>query len=85
MRYWHHALEAGPDRTIEITLDKAANVKLMDEENFNRYRRRQRHRFYGGRARRSPVHLRVPRHGRWHLIVDRGGLGGTVHGSVRLI
>lgn len=45
----------------------------MDDPNFDRYRRGQAHGYFGGDATRSPVSIRPPRPGRWHVTVDLGG------------
>ena len=76
---------AGGD-IVEVTLKgSAANVRLMDESNFNSYRAGHQHRYHGGLARKSPVRLRVPRSGTWHVTVDMQGLRGTVRSSIRVI
>jgi hypothetical protein len=70
---------------VEVTLTRAANVRLLDSSNFNKYRRGQQHRYVGGLAKRSPVRLAVPRTGHWHVAVDMQGLRGTSRAGVRKI
>ena len=70
---------------IEITLDKQANVRVMDGSNFNRYRRGEHHTFYGGMAKQSPVIITPPHRGHWYVVVDLGGFSGTVRASVRVV
>ena len=72
-------------QVIEVTLDTAANVKLMDSSNFSSYRSRARHCFYGGEARRSPCHIEVPHSGHWHLTIDLGGRSGSIRHSIRVL
>lgn len=50
---------------IEVNLDHAANVRLMDASNFQSYRQGARYRCFGGEARQSPIRLRVPQPCRW--------------------
>ena len=60
---------------VEIVLSgSAANVRLLDDMNFNRYRNGQQHQYKGGLARQSPARLVVPNAGRWHAVVDMQGL-----------
>jgi hypothetical protein len=66
-------------------LDRQANVRLLDDVNFYAYRSGRQHRYYGGRATRSPVTIPVPHSGRWHVVVDLGGYGGHVSASVAVI
>ena len=73
------------DDVVEVTLTKAANVRLLDSVNFSQYRNGSRHNFYGGLAQRSPVRLPVPRSGIWHVVVDLQGLANSTNASVRVI
>lgn len=71
---------------VEITLSgNAANVRLMDTSNFHSYKNGRRHRYYGGHAKRSPVRLKIPRAGHWHVAVDTGGYPGRISASVRVL
>ncbi|HEV7586445.1 MAG TPA: DUF1883 domain-containing protein [Solirubrobacteraceae bacterium] len=75
-------LRAG--QTIEVQLDLAANVVLLDPTNFNLYRSGQPFSFFGGHVRQSPYRLGVPSDGHWHLAIDLGGRAGTIKTSVRV-
>ncbi len=70
---------------VEITLNGAANVRLMDSSNFSSYRSGRQHRFIGGQARKSPTRLRIPHAGHWHVAIDRGGYGGRIGAGVRVL
>lgn len=85
MNFTDYAFQANGGDVIEVTLDARANVRLLDEANFHRFKRGKRHKYYGGQATRSPVRLTVPRTGRWHAIIDLGGHAGRVRSSARLI
>lgn len=72
--------------TVQITLKgSAANVKLMDSSNYQKYKNRRNHKYYGGLAKKSPVILPIPRSGRWYVTVDMQGLRGSVSTSVRML
>jgi hypothetical protein len=71
---------------VEITLSgSAANVRLLDNANFESYRSGRQHRYIGGLATQSPVRLTLPSAGHWHMAVDMQGLQGTTRASVRVI
>jgi len=71
---------------VEITLSgNAANVRLLDNANFEAYRSGRQHRYIGGTATQSPVRLTLPSSGHWHVAVDMQGLQGTTRASVRVI
>jgi hypothetical protein len=85
MNYLHQELTAGPEDRVEVTLDAQANVMLLDDTNFDRYRRNQAFQYYGGHAEKSPFVLVPPSRGRWHVVVDLGGGPGRVRAAVQLI
>lgn len=72
--------------TVIVTLNTAANVRLMDNTNFNAYKNNRSHRTAGGGlVRRTPFRITVPRTGSWYLTIDLMGLRATsVRHSVRV-
>ncbi|MCY3646269.1 MAG: DUF1883 domain-containing protein [Chloroflexi bacterium] len=71
---------------IEVTLSgSAANVRLLDSSNLTAFKNGRKHRYFGGLAKRSPVHLQVPSSGRWYVTVDMQGLRGSVRSSARVL
>jgi hypothetical protein len=70
---------------LEVTLTSGANVRLLDQSNFNAYRNGRQHRFIGGLSRKSPVRLQIPRSGHWHAVVDMQGLRGQTRAGFRVI
>ncbi|AXK80085.1 DUF1883 domain-containing protein [Pseudolabrys taiwanensis] len=83
MNFLHYDLNLGSGEVVEVTLDKQANVLLLDDTNFSNYKRGLRHSYFGGLAKRSPVRLAPPRPGHWHLVIDLGGYAGSVSASVQ--
>jgi hypothetical protein len=74
-KYHWTRLEKGS--TVVVTLNKAANVRLMDSTNFNSYKIGRNHRYTGGLVRKSPFRITVPRAGSWYLTIDLMGLKAT--------
>ncbi len=71
---------------IEITLSgNAANVRLMDSSNYQSYKSGRQHRYLGGLAKKSLIHLQIPHSGHWYVTVDLQGLRGTVRSGVRVL
>lgn len=87
MEFVHHDLgHRSTGEIVEIVLSgNAANVRLMDSSNFQSYRNNRQHKCIGGLARKSPVRLRIPNSGHWHVAVDLAGLGGSVRSSARIL
>ena len=85
MNFLHYDISASQGDVVRVTLDKQANVRLMDDANFNAYKRGQQHRYYGGLATKSPIDITVPHGGSWNLVVDLGGYAGTVRASVQVL
>ena len=81
--YLHFEFDLDAGQMVEVELDKQANVRLLDEENFGHYRRGEFHRYIGGLAKASPLHLTAPRAGHWHVVVDLGGYAGSVRAFAR--
>jgi hypothetical protein len=85
MNYLHYEFDLGGDDAVEVTLDKQANVRLLDQVNYGLYQQGKQHKYYGGLAKESPVTLKAPHSGHWHVVVDLGGYGGTVRASARVL
>ena len=85
MNYLHYEFHLGANDAVEITLDKQANVRLLDDANFAAYKQGAKHRYHGGLAKESPVRIVPPSPGHWHVVVDLGGFPGTVQASARVL
>jgi hypothetical protein len=85
VEYLHNKLDLKAGDAVEVTLDHAANVQLLDAANFERYRSQQTYRYHGGYATTSPFQIRAPHAGVWHLVVDLGGAAGSVRASIRVL
>lgn len=84
MDFIHYEVSAGPSNTVEVTLDRQANVLLLDEGNFQRYRQGRSYHYQGGRALRSPIRLGPPHSGSWHVVIDLGGGRGQIRSACRV-
>lgn len=77
-------LEKG--QIVEITLvGNAANVQLLDSNNFSNYKAGRQYRYIGGLAKQSPVRLQTTHSSHWHVAIDMRGLRGSVRASVNVI
>jgi hypothetical protein len=85
MNFLHQEFDAGPDDVIEVMLDHAANVLLLDGSNYENYRNGRPFHYYGGYAKTSPARISPPRTGHWHLVIDLGGFAGSVRASSRVL
>lgn len=59
--------------SVEVDLRHAADVFLVNETNYRRYKSGQRFEYFGGHYTRTPVNISVNGAGRWYLIVRGGG------------
>lgn len=85
MNHLNYEFNANQGDVAEVTLDRAANVLLMDASSYADYQRGGKYPHYGGYATKSPVRLAVPRAGLWHVVVDLGGDAGQVRAAARLV
>jgi hypothetical protein len=85
MQFLHYDFYTEPEDVIEVTLDRQANVRLLDDINYSAFWGGSSHRYYGGRALVSPVRLNPPHSGHWNVVIDLGGYGGCVRAGVRVV
>lgn len=85
MNFLHYEFDLSDNDVVEVTLDKQANVRLLDDANFAAYRSGRKHRYYGGLAKSSPVRLAPPHSGHWHVVIDLGGYPGSVRASAQVL
>lgn len=79
--FLHSLVTVGLGQSIVVQLDHAANVQVMNEAEFGRYRRGEAYRYRGGRQTLSPAVIPTPP-GRWHVAIDLGGATGRIAASV---
>jgi hypothetical protein len=85
-KFLHYEVGASSGDAIEVALHgNAANVLLLDDSNYSDYQSGRPFHYLGGYFKRSPVVLRAPISGRWHVVVDLGGRPGRVAASVRVL
>jgi hypothetical protein len=72
---------------VECTLSGTeANVALLDSSNYSAFKSGRKWRGVGGLAKRSPVHLTVPRGGRWYAVAYiTPGYRGSVRAGFRVL
>lgn len=84
MNFLHYEVDVQSGDVVEVSLDKQANVRLLDASNYGLYQRGKQHKYYGGSAKQSSIRLSPPHSGHWHVVIDLGGYSGTVRASVRV-
>lgn len=85
MSFLHKRMHLNAGQTVEVSLDKQANVLLMDDLQFQNYRSGSSFNYRGGQAKRSPIRIGVPHTGYWNLTIDLGGASGTIRHSIRIL
>ncbi len=85
MNFLHYNFHLGANDIVEIVLDKQANVLLLDDLNFGKYKRGEKYTYHGGFVKSSPYRLRPPHVGHWNVVINLGGRTGTVNASVKIL
>lgn len=85
MEHLHYQFSAQSGDVVEVILDHAANVQLMDTPNYTNYIAGQPFQYYGGYAKVSPYRIPAPHPGQWNIVVDLGGGPGHVRASVQFV
>ncbi len=70
---------------VEVTLDKAANVCLLDSNNFYKYKSGYDFNYRGGYIKVSPYRITIPHAGKWFVTIDLGGYNGNIRYSINVI
>ena len=83
MEHLHYEIDAHDQDQVEVSIDRAANVQLLDPTNYELYQQGRSFSYEGGYATVSPVRFTVQRAGRWHVVIDLGGGAGRVKASMR--
>jgi hypothetical protein len=86
LQHQHYDLshvEAG--RIVEVILEDAANVRIMNHASYQEYKAGRRHVFIGGFVTSSPFRASIPEGGHWHVVLDLGGHPGRIRSSVRVL
>lgn len=79
-------VEAESGDTVEVNIDRPANVRLLTRDQYdNDLLGRPFEVARGGYNTTSPVRLPIPHFGRWNLVDDLGGKPGQVRASVDLL
>lgn len=66
-------VDSGGSLSVEVHLQHAADVFLVDSINFQNYKSGRRYKRFGGSYTQTPVNISVSGSGRWYLIVHGGG------------
>ena len=72
MKFLHQPFRAKSRQIIHISFDKPTWVRLIHEEEFERYKLGKTFRYRGGYFQDSPVEFEVPFDGVWHAVVEKG-------------
>lgn len=65
--------DSNGELSVEVQLNHAADVFLVDSTNFQRYKSGSSFTYFGGHYTRTPVRITVSGMGRWYLVVQGGG------------
>lgn len=65
-------MTTGPDIVVEVTLNKPANVYLVNSQGYQNYLNGNEFKSYGGYAESSPYLIWIPSSNHWYVIIDNG-------------
>lgn len=77
--------QAGPGKSIVIDVTRAVMVRVLDDENYAKYKAGEECRAFQGVLTSSPYRFRLPRDDRWRVIIDPNTYSGCAEFSVRLL
>jgi hypothetical protein len=85
MNYLHYKVNAGPTKTIKVSLSDSANVRLLDTLNYYKYRLGKSYKSSSEHTDKIACTLTPPHKGEWHVVVDLAGQGSEVRAFVEVV
>ncbi len=85
MHYLHYQVEVGKFDLVQVKLNMQAFLRLMGDEDYEKYRFGDEYHFHGGMATVSPANIQAPHKGSWHLVIDLGGKEGDLKATVNIL
>lgn len=72
---------------VEVDCSHQCNIVLVDDTNFENYKRGRQFTHHGGGGffEKLPARLIVPSSGDWNIVIDLGGGTATIRPSIRII
>ena len=70
---------------VVVNSSHQCNVRLTDDNNFQKYRSGRQFEGYGGFYQRLPARIAVPRDGHWNITLDLGGGTANIRYSINVI
>jgi hypothetical protein len=70
---------------VVVQCSHQCNIYLLDDANFELYRNRHKHTFYGGAFTHFPARLGVPASGHWNVVIDLGGRQAAIKHTISYI
>ena len=73
------------NQIIEVGLGYTANVRIMDNPNYSKFKSGRSYRYLGGYVTQSPYYAVIPENAHWYVIVDLGGYTGKIKSYVKVL
>jgi hypothetical protein len=70
---------------VQVTVNTAAYVYLLDQENYILYQAEQEFEYYGDRVSSSPYRIRPPFAGIWNLVIEQADPSVPLTAGVQII
>lgn len=70
---------------VVVDCSHQSNIMIMDDMNFNHYRRGQKFRHWGGHYARFPARITVPHTDDWNVVIDLGGGRANIRYNIGFI
>ena len=77
--------EAGPGKSIVIEITRSVMVRVLDDENYRRYKAGEESMAFQGRLHASPYRFPLPKEDRWHVVIEPNSYSGIAEFRVRVL
>lgn len=75
----------GPGKSVVINITRSIVVRILDEENYSKYKAGEDCTAFSGRLHSSPYRFPLPRASRWHVVIDPSTYSGIAEFNVRMM
>ena len=72
-------------KVVEISLDYAASVKVMDNANYFSFKKGGKYKYLGAYVKTSPYQVVIPYSAKWYVVFELDGSADKVASSVKVL
>lgn len=85
MQFMHKREYLSEGDVVVVDCSHRCNIRLMNDGNFQDFRRGGTHQYLGGHYDKLPARIMVPESGYWNVTLDLGGGSASIRHSISFL